>query len=306
MHRRMIGACRTAGRRPSRATTSGVLAILLIGGSLSARPVDAASADSPIEVERQAWLQATAARADQALERLLLRLEEALDSARRGSALIVAGQDPPGPALEQAATVLDGTPDEATVAVEALTDLRGTLASVRPNVAAFPDGAVAVDDLISIAAQLRASAAAAGPFVERRLAAEATLAALGDALAALDRDDIEGALRALTDADAALAEVAAWEEPPPSLPYWVETTGALLAAARGIADAALAGDAAAAAIAADAYRVAAERAGPADRALALALAEAGSAIAAIPLRRLTDALGEMATLRAAVASVIHP
>jgi hypothetical protein len=304
VHRRMIGAGRPAGRWPSRGTAAGVLAILLIGGSLAARPAVAASADPPTEAERQAWLLATAARADAALEQQLLRLTEAVDSARRGSALIVSGQDPPSPALERAAGMLEGARDEATAAAAAMTELRGTLACVRPEVAVLPDVGVAVDDLDSIAVQLRAAAAAAGPFVERRLATEATLAALAAALAALDRDDARAALLALGDADAARDEVAAWEEPPPSLAYWVDTTGALLAAARAIADAALAGDSAAVEIAAAAYSAAAERASPADRALALALAEAGSAIAAIPLRRLTDALTELTALRAAVASVI--
>jgi hypothetical protein len=270
---------------------------------LAARPVAAASADPPNEAERQAWLRATAGLADAALERLLSRLEAALDPARRGSALVVSGQDLPGPSLEAAAAVLEGAGTAATAVAAAMTDLRSTLACVRPEAAAFPPSPVAVGELDSIAKQLRASAAAAGPFVERRWAAEATLTGLADALAALHRDDAGAALPALDRADASLAEVAAWEEPPPSLAYWVATTGALVTAARAIAEAALAGDEAAAAIAGEAYRAAAERARPADRALALAMAEAGSAISATPLLRLVGVLTDVTALRGRVASI---
>lgn len=282
---------------------SGVLAVLLIGGMLAARPVAAASADPANEAERQAWLRATAGHADTELERLLSRLEAALDPARRGSALVVSGQDPPGPALEAAAAVLEGAHGEATAVAAAMVDLRGTLACVRPEAIAVSGPGISASDLDSMAGQLRSAAAAAGPFVDRRWAAEATLTGLADALAALDRNDPASALPALDKADAALAEVAAWHEPPPSLPYWVATTGALLTAARAIAAAALAGDVAAAAIAGEAYRVAAERAGPADRALALAMAEAGSAISATPLRRLAGALKDVTELRGTLKSM---
>jgi hypothetical protein len=156
---------------------------------------------------------------------------------------------------------------------------------------------------VSIAVQLRASAGEAEPFVDRRWAAEATLAALSNALAALDDDDPETALAALDDAEAELEVVAAWEEPPPSLGYWVETTRQLLTAARAIADATLAGDPAAAAAAGEAYRAAATRAIDADRALALAIAETGSALAVVPLRRLADELAELIALRADVAAI---
>ena len=305
MHRRMIGARPAARHWPSRATASGFLAVLLIGAGLAARPTALASADPPTEADRQAWVQATAVRADASLERLLVGLEGAVDSARRGSALIVSGQDPPGPPLDAAATILDGAHGEASAAAMAMVDLRGTLACVRPELAVLPDVGVDVADLVGIAGQLRDSAVAANAFVERRWAAEAALAALADALAALDRNDLSAALLALDDADAALEQVAAWGKPPPSLPFWIDTTGALLAAARAIAAAALAGDPAAAAIAAAAYRAAAERAGQADRALELALAEAGSSVVANPLRRLTDALAAVIELRAAVASVMH-
>jgi hypothetical protein len=282
---------------------SGALAIILVGVGLAARPAAATSADPPGEAARQAWLVATADAADAALARLQVEIEAAVDSARRGAASIVSGEDPPGPPLIEGAAVLEAARDEVAQAAAATARLRGTLACARPDAAGLAgDGAVPTE-VVSIAVQLRASASAAEPFAERRWAADATLAALSDALAALDGDDPEGALAALDDADAALELVAAWDEPPPSLGYWLATTGELLGAARAIADATLAADPAAAAAAAAAYRAAAATARDADRALALAIAEAGSALAVVPMRRLADALAELIALRADIAAI---
>jgi hypothetical protein len=282
---------------------NGAAGILILGGCLAARPGGASSADPSREAERQAWLQASARRADTALEHLQAGLASAVDAARRGAALVVSGQDPPAAALNEAADTLDASTDAATAAIGAVARVRGTLACVRPSAAALPGDIDAIQDLAGIAVQLRESASAAGPLVERRQAAESTLAALGDALAALDRDDPQAALPHLDVADAALEQAAAWEEPPRSLAYWLETIGAMLAGARGVADAALAGDAAAEARAAAAYRAAAEQAARADGALELAIAESGSAVTVTPLRRLADALAVVTALRASLASV---
>ena len=283
---------------------SGALAVLVVGGCLAGRPAAAASADPAGEAARQAWLLATADAADAALERLQVELEAAVDAARHGAARIVSGDEPPGPALIEAAATLEASRDEVTQAATTTTQLRGTLACARPDAAPLAGEGAVRDAVVSIAVQLRASASAAEPFVERRWATDATLAALSDALAALDGDDPEGALEALADADAALDRVAAWEEPPPSLGYWLETTRELLGSARAIADATLAEDPAAVAAAADAYRAAAAKARDADRALALAIAEAGSALAVVPMRRLADALAELTLLRADVATLL--
>jgi hypothetical protein len=215
----------------------------------------------------------------------------------------VSGEEPPGPPLIEAAAILEASRDEVAEAGEAMSRLRGTLACARPGSAPLAGDGAVPDQVVTVAVQLRASASEAEPFVDRRWAAEATLAALSDALAALDDDDSETALAALDDAEAPLELVAAWEEPPPSLAYWLETTGELLTAARAIADAALAGDPVAAAAAGEAYGAAATRARDADRALALAIAEAGSALAVVPMRRLADALAELIALRADVAAV---
>lgn len=282
---------------------SGALAVALVGGVLAARPATADSADPQAEAARQAWLAETADAADAALGRLQIELETAIDAARTGAASIVSGEEAPGPALIEAAAILEASRDEVEDAALVMSRLRGTLACARPGSSQLAGGGAVTDQAVSIAVQLRASASEAEPFVERRWAAEATLAALSDALAALDDDDAETALAALDDADATLEVVAAWEEPPPSLGYWVETSRELLTAARAIADATLAGDPAAAAVAGDAYRAAATRALDADRALALAIAETGSALAVVPMRRLADELAGLIALRADVAAI---
>ena len=97
--------------------------------------------------------------------------------------------------------------------------------------------------LSGISAQFTAAAEAADPFVARRQATEQTLDALADALAALDDDDPRRALTELDRAQDALDTVRDWEEPPTVLPFWLDTTGELLSAARRIATASLAGDA---------------------------------------------------------------
>lgn len=281
----------------------GALAVVLVGGVLAARPAAADSADPQAEAARQALLAEAAGAADAELARLQVELETAIDAARSGAAAIVSGEDAPGPSLIEAAAVLEASRDEVADAALAMSRLRGTLACARPDAAQLAGGGAVPDQAVGIAVQLRASAGEAEPFVERRWAAEATLGALSDALAALDDDDAVTALAALADAEAQLEVVAAWEEPPPSLGYWVETTRQLLTAARAIADATLAGDPAAAAAAGEAYRAAATRAIDADRALALAMAETGSALAVVPMRRLADELAELIALRADVAAI---
>jgi hypothetical protein len=277
--------------------------VVLVGGVLAARPATADRADPQAEAARQARLTEAAGAADAALGRLQVELEAAIDAARSGAASIVSGEEAPGPALVDAAEILEASRDKVGDAALVMSRLRGTLACARPDSSQLAGGGAVPDQGVSIAVQLRASAGEAEPFVDRRWAAEATLAALSDALAALDDDDLETALAALDDAEAELEVVAAWEEPPPSLGYWVETTRQLLTAARAIAVATLAGDRAAAGVAGEAYRVAATRAVDADRALALAIAETGSALAVVPLRRLADELAELIALRADVAAI---
>jgi hypothetical protein len=162
-----------------------------------------------------------------------------------------------------------------------------------------------VADLIGIDGQLEDAASASRPFIERRKAAEEALRSLGDALAALEADRPTAALTALDRADAARRTVANWDNPPTVLPFWLDTTGAMLDAARDITTATLAGDADRARRAGRAYRDAAQDARRADTALAIAISESGSALAAVPLERLADALEAATSRRAAMASVLQ-
>jgi hypothetical protein len=66
-----------------------------------------------------------------------------------------------------------------------------------------------------------------------------------------------------------------------------------------------AGDQGSAAAAAQEFAALAEEAGPADRALRIALGEGGSAVTAAPLGRLADLLREVALTRLEVASIVH-
>jgi ubiquinone biosynthesis protein UbiJ len=108
----------------------------------------------------------------------------------------------------------------------------------------------------------------------------------------------------VAEARSAHAVVAGWEEPPRALPVWLETSQALIDAVEALAEASLAGDADAVDAAAAAYRAASERARQADTALAISIAEAGSAVAAIPLGRLAAMTAQVADLRDEVASVL--
>lgn len=276
----------------------------VLGGLLCARPAGADAAEPTAAAARLAWLQSRAAEADRALAALIAELQRAVDAGRRASALVIQGERPPAPEFEAAASAVGGATDEAAYAENMTARLGGTAAAVAPAHDALPDGPMA-SSLPGIAAQLTSAGEASGPFVAHRQAADATLAALGDGLAALEDDDPRQALAALDRADAALADVASWLDPPVVLPLWLDTTGALLSSARRMARAAIDGDAAALGRASRAYRAATTEARRADTALALAISESGAALAATPLRRLADTLAAAIQQRQAVASLMQ-
>ena len=289
----MIGG---AGVR--RAVTSIVIG-LAVGVGFGLRSADPSKADAPLEAARRQGLAVAQARADEALASLGGVLADAIDHARRGSALTVAGDRPPAPELEAAAEVVEdgaGTADAARRAVEALA---GTLAAVAParQVPALPYGS---PDLLLMAVGLRSGINEATLFVERRHATEAVVGALGEAVSALDRDLPAVAIESLEGATAPLALLEAWEERPPLFRYWMKVTRELLDAARGIATATIAGDSVAQRAAAERYARAGEAARGADNALAVSLSEEGAAVSGIQLRRLAEAAGGVADVRAAV------
>jgi hypothetical protein len=276
----------------------GIAAVVALGVALAARPAGAVL-DPPVAAERAGTLRAEAAAATTRLDALIVQLQAALDAGRRGSALVIDGEESPRPGLEEAARTLAAASDEAARATAAATRVNGTLAAVSPQHDSLPVGPTSAL-LPGIATQFSAAAEAADPFVARRQATAATLEALGDALAALEDDDPRAALHALDRAEEALDAVRDWEEPPSVLPFWLDTTAELITAARRIAVASLEGDARAVERAADRYARAAAEAHRADTALAIAIAESGSSLASTSLRLLADALEAATTQRQAL------
>jgi hypothetical protein len=293
----MIGAA----ARPTRAVLLGVLAVALLGAILAARPAGR-GADPTVAAARAAILRQEARDATTRLDALIGQLQAALDAGRRGSALVIDGDESPRADLADAAAAVSAASDEAALAAAAVARVDGVLTAVAPRHGPLPPGPSATL-FPAISAQFAAAAEAADPFVARRQATDLTLAALADALAALEGDDPRGALADLDRAEEALDTIRDWEEPPTVLPFWLDTMGELLSAARRIATASLAGDADAVARAAARYARAADDANRADTALAIAIAESGSSLAATPLQLLADALEAASTQREALKAI---
>ena len=298
----MIGGAR---HRPPRRLprVAGVAAIVVTGILFAARPAGAGSADPALVATRAEHVRELALEADAALGRLAAALEFALDAGRRGTARVVNGSAPPAPLFHEAAARVLQALDAASAAGRAVHAWTAALAAAgdATSAEAVPTPA----ELISIAGQLEDAADAARPFVKQRLASQATLEAMDDALAALDRDDPIAALAALETAGAQRRVVAAWDPPPATLRYWLRTVGKLIGAAEHVARATLDRDPAEARRAAAAYRRAADDAHRADIALAIAISESGSGIAATPLARLAAAARATSQAQAEVASVLH-
>lgn len=295
----MIGA---AGLR--RAVTA-VVILVVLGVGLGLRSADPSLADPPAAADRRQRLPAAATAAADALARLSVALTGTLDDARRGAALTVAGDLPPAPELTSAADRLVGGADVADGVRRALAALAGTAAAVVPG-KEMPALSFSGPDLLLIAAQLRTSATAATLFVERRHATTTIVSALGDAAAALGRDQPAAALDRLDTAVAPLKLLEDWEDRPALVRYWMKISGDLLDAARGIAVGTIGGDASAVEAAATRYAEAARAARSADNALAVSISEEGAAITGIPLRRLAAVAAEAVDLRSALLAVIHP
>jgi hypothetical protein len=281
---------------------AGIGAALALGMILAAGPAGAA-VDPGIAASRRASLRAVATVDDHRLADLIAGLQAAVDAGRRGSARIIDGDTPPGQDLQDAAAAARAAVQLALPSSRADVVLDGTMASVQPETP-LPGGPTSAQ-LIGIDTQLLGAASAAEPFVQRRMAAAETVDALARALAALEGDRPHAALRALERAKAARAIVAAWDNPPTVLPFWLDTTGSMLSAARRIARATMAGDKEAAGRAGRDYQDAALDARRADTALALAISESGASLASTPLARLADALEAATARRAAMASVLQ-
>lgn len=288
----MIGA---AGRRRAGIV---IAAGLTVGIGFGLRAADPDAADPPGAVARTRAVAVAAAAADAALGRLAEGLDQAREHGREGTARTLSGEAPAAE-LTRAADLLAGAGGDADAARRALIALEGVIAAIDPGMT-VPALSYGGADLVQMAAQMRSGAVAATLFVERRHATEEVVDALAAALAALDRDDPTAALVALERADAPLSLLDAWEQRPPLFRYWMTVSRDLIDAAGDIANATLVGDEAAVRAAGERYAEAADRARGADNALAVALSEEGSAISAVPLRRLAAAADEVADARSAI------
>lgn len=245
-----------------------------------------------------------AAEADAALAELDAALAVGLDHARVGAAGAVAGSDPPGPPLREAAADLAAAVPLAGRARSALDDLGAALRARDPSTNAVPTSAPG-SEVASIAEQLRATADAADTFARMRALAEGLTGQLGTTLVAIEARRLDAARDLLATARADHDRLAAWEVGVVTLPVWLATTGEMLDAVEQLLAAVEDGDGQAAEDAAERLAALEADAAPADRALRIALGEGGAAVTAAPLGRLAAVLRGVADARLAVASILQ-
>ncbi|HET9417512.1 MAG TPA: hypothetical protein VFP30_08240 [Candidatus Limnocylindria bacterium] len=259
--------------------------------------------DPAVERAARALVLERAAAADAALAAVEAALSPGLDAARRGAALVVSGEEEPAAQLETAAGEIASAEDaveEARRAVDALEGARralGEAEAIRLEVAPGEVG--------SVAAQLDSAGPAANAFTRMRALAEGLVARLETALAALEDGALEDGRSALAAVRSDHDTLAAWEVELVTLPVWLDTTDAMIGAVEAILVATESGDTDAARAAAEDFAAAAEDAGPADRALRIAIGEGGSAVTAAPLGRLAELLREVSSARLEVASIVQ-
>jgi hypothetical protein len=277
-------------------------AITLVGVAFGARPTDQATADPARMAALRALATEQATRADGALRDVEDLLNTGLREASRGQAAVLGGGDDPALIMDRAAVSFENAAGHAEAAEAALAELAWTLRVLDPD-ARQPTLSHGPADLVDLGARWRATGPPLAAEADLRRAAESTLGALGSALAALDRDDPVAALAALADAEASLDVVRESADGVSTLPFWIATVDELLAAATDIAIAAQAGDAEALAAAQAAYEAAADEAGRADQALAIALGEAAAGITGPASAESAEILREVAAARAALAAL---
>ncbi len=250
--------------------------VLVVGFGFGLRSPDPLTADPALRarLERQAVDQAVAA--DSALRAVEESLNRAGDDVRLGSGAVGAGTRAPGPYFLNAAARVDQATDARDDADQRLDRLARTLA--RLGVTDSPSLDWSATDHQALVDQLENAAPAAEVFVTIRLASHEAIHELGLAASAITRSNLVAATDALDAAEAEVATVALAQDRLDTLSIWVDTTEALIAAARDIVDAAEAHDAQALAAASARYAEAAGAASLADRALAVALAEGAGAV----------------------------
>ena len=245
-----------------------------------------------------------AERADAALADLQAAVEPGLRIGRSGAAAVVAGDDPPGPRLEEAAARLAG-------AQPAAANVRSTMSAfdaarlARDPTAPRLEVPVAAGELGSIAAQLEATAAAGNAFAAMRARADGVTADLDAALAALADGDSSAARVHVASAREHHTALDGWDVDYATLPVWLETTDEMISAVERIIEATSGQNAAVAERAARDFAALADEAATADRALRIAIGEGGAAVTAAPLGRLADLLRRVDQARLSVAAVLQ-
>lgn len=258
--------------------------------------------DPGVRIAAEALVRVRAEAATQELDELRGALALALDAGRDASTAVVSGGDEPAASVNRAADATAAVIPQAGVAREAVRRLNGALDAWRGNSVPvshpFAEG-----QLASIADQLRAAVPAATDFATLRDRTIRLPDELREALARLDDGDVAGAEERL-EAPRATHELATeWAAAPDTLPVWLETTGAMIAAVEELIAAVRDGDPDRAAAAAERLSAFEADADAADRALRIALGEGGSAVLATPLGRLAEAARGADDARAAAASM---
>jgi hypothetical protein len=274
----------------------GVVAALALGGVLAARSADPLTADPAAAAALRATIASQRSLAEAQLTRLQSALTAALNDGRRGAALTVQGTERPGPPLHAAGDAIGDADPLVGTANATIRRLTANLV-VAGRSGSAPRLALRPGELASIGAELGTSADAADAFWSMRRATETTLTRLAEAFAAVDSREPDRALSAIRAAETSLNQVRRWPGSLLTLPIWTQATGGLLAALKSLAVALRDHDLAAARAAEARYRSAAADAHRADLALAVAIAEGGSAVsdsqlaaAASALRAVEDAL----------------
>jgi hypothetical protein len=281
----------------------GIIGTLVLGGVLAARSADPLTADPAAAAALQSTIAAQRAKAESQLVQLERALSAALQDGRHGAALTVQGTDRPGPHLSSAAAAIGKADPLVAVANQTIRHLVANL-EVAGRAGSVPSLALEPGQLAGIGAQLENSAGAADAFWSMRRATETTLARLADAFAAIDAEDPGKALTAVDAAERSLEQVKTWPGNLLTLPVWTQATGDLLAALRSLAVAVRDHDAAAARAAEARYKAAAANAHRADIALAVAIAEGGSAVSDSPLAAAANALRSVDDALAGVRSIL--
>lgn len=279
-----------------------LVAVAVVALLFGARPTDPAAAD-PVRLAALRQVAAgQAAEADAALNAAQDLMDEGLLEAGRGQAAVLGGDQDPAAIMDRAALSFEAAANPIEVAYAALTDLAWTL-RVLDQEGAPPTLTLRGGDMVALGAQWRATGLPLSAAADLRRAAEATLEALGDALAALARDDAAGALEAVAETEAALEIVRALDDELATMPFWIDTVEALIAATSDIAEAVLAGDPIALAEAQAAYDAAAADATRADQALAIALGEEAARITGPASAASGEAQRQVAATRAAIGTL---